>query len=1103
MTEIIRNSNVSEDNIRDTAASIIEPARRVNADLVEKIVTLQAGDSQYPFARPFEDYYKALIAPEHLSNKYAIAYGLVGDGRFDNLQFLAREFIPAGIEVPPEAHGYKESLELLVRNALIERGDKQALKDVERDLRKFVSSIGEGKSLDAQKFRKLTGLFSASSAVDILYRSRPEFRGIPVERVKGILADYLGETLMTRTTFNSNDIEIGIEYLSDPNFQEALVGVIKESCLSFYHFTRKTGSNQTDRENINEYFEILDLETQQFDSQLVRDVITRVRNYYNSLFEIAKPASIVHALKEERAFPDINQLINIKEIADKKRMLIADEMGLGKSASAILAKEILGVKQALVVVPSNVISTWTKYLSDREEGYFKKGHAPRVLVVENPESLKQVDISSYSYVIISHERLNDGYTDELLNLNYGMLIVDEVHKLKNLREGIRASSLLRLAGKIEGDDSYLALLSGTPVPNKIKDLAMLLKLLYLERFIEVDDKELIRSIIWGDIIDLRSLLLPRMQRKYLAESIAMPELREKILEVQLSTFESEIYEVLIENDELEAKDKMRILRQFLLNPNALDSTPGIPSSKVAILETSLKEAFQKKHKVVMFVNGYVEGIIRGDKTIFDMLTLPEGVELRIIEGDITQQQREAIQKELNESNKKIFLVVSGQTADVGVDFSAAQAIYFYNEPWTEYDKRQQLHRVYREGLKGDLESVTFITKDTIEEGIHRYIQIKMEAIEKLLRGIPISDLEREMIEKSEDQPEEDLEINAELAKYYFSAWDRMMNIFRHIKEIGEEDFKKFLTDFGREYAECYTDLGSRSYYANANRVVGTLLDTFVKEKRQDAEEIKILDIASGPEILKKHIPEQYQNRIVSLDINRHHFEGAKAGKRVVGSFLGLPFQEKSFDYANLALAWHYTSFIPSKGNYERLEVLVQANRILKDGGRLIISNIYSRELKDEEKFRELMQTLGFKVVEHYTGAIAVDTGFKSHVYTLQKERDIDTSLDIIIESLNKDTIDSLKFKKLSSRLKDSRKIITEFSINGTFLGVRFNKEDLEILEEERAVVDLAELLKARYGEIKDIPKEEILNNNFGRIRIKKKYVLFKKLEKGPGVVVVN
>src|SRR6185436_17423700 len=102
-------------------------------------------------------------------------------------------------------------------------------------------------------------------------------------------------------------------------------------------------------------------------------------------------------------------------IEDKKRILIGDEMGLGKSASAILAKECLGVKQALVVAPSNVIDTWKNYLSDLKaedgtpKGYFKEGQVPKVLVVWDLKSLQRKDIGTFDYILISQERLTTPY----------------------------------------------------------------------------------------------------------------------------------------------------------------------------------------------------------------------------------------------------------------------------------------------------------------------------------------------------------------------------------------------------------------------------------------------------------------------------------------------------------------------------------------------------------------------------------------------------------------------------------------------------------------------------------------------------------------------
>jgi ubiquinone/menaquinone biosynthesis C-methylase UbiE len=677
--------------------------------------------------------------------------------------------------------------------------------------------------------------------------------------------------------------------------------------------------------------------------------------------------------------------------------------------------------------------------------------------------------------------------------------------MKNLIEGKRAENLIELAERINDQNGakYLAILSGTPIPNKVGDIAMILKLLYPEKFERVSNQELTSQLLKGDVLDLRSLLVPRMQMKSLAESVKMPKLEEKVHEVELTAEEREIYEILLEEDELTASQKMQILRKFTLNPSLLDATPDMRGSKIQEVGASLRETFSKKDKVIMFVNGYIEGVIRGNNTIIEALNLPEDVEVFAIEGEVEKDARLAIQQELQSTGRKILVLVSGQTADVGVDFSGAEELYFYNEPWTEYDKKQQLGRVFRPGLKDDLIVRTFITTNTIEEGIHGYIKSKYRAVEKLLRGIPITDLEREMLKHSEDQNDSSLEVNPELAEYYFSSWDRLMKIYGHVKELGEDNFVEFLAKYGREYADSYTDVGGRSYQANASRLSGTLIDRFAKEKRKNPEDVRLLDIASGPEMLRRHIADEYSNRVISLDINEHHF--AEAGQhRIVGSFLNLPIAANSIDYANLALALHYTNFVPSKGQYERIEVLREANRVLSIGGRVVISLMHTRDLKDESAFREAVTKLGFRVVERYTGKVEDGTHFRTRLFTLEKTHNGPNDVFEAVKLIGPDLMKGFKFTKRKAKLRDSRKISTSFAIEGQpTIKTRFNDDDLVTLKEEQLVSGQMARLKQKHGSIRDIPRDEVLAGGFSRIFNGKSYVLFKRLVAGSGSVVLR
>ncbi|HLG91235.1 MAG TPA: SNF2-related protein, partial [Candidatus Saccharimonadales bacterium] len=373
---------------------------------------------------------------------------------------------------------------------------------LQNKIQEFLIEVEGGKTLEAQEFQKLIQLFGSERAVDILFQYRPDYKKIDVPFVRRIIGEYLGDFLSLKPDLNLEDLEEGVEYLAEPSLKEGLTEVVKNDALRFYNERHRAHPEQADLDIFALYVDNLRTQTAGYSTTELAEVVDEVARYYNSLFEISKPNNLVDQLKDGRLFPDVNQRINIKEIKMKHKMLIADEMGVGKSASAILAKETLGVKQALIVVPSNVVEVWQKYLSNQSaangeaEGYFKVGQAPRVLTIESLKQLSAVNPDDYDYIILSQERLTSHYVEALEAFNYGMLIVDEVHKLKNIGQGKRAENLIELAARIDqGDDAkYLALLSGTPVPNKVGDVAMVLRLLYPEKFDHISNQELMYQI---------------------------------------------------------------------------------------------------------------------------------------------------------------------------------------------------------------------------------------------------------------------------------------------------------------------------------------------------------------------------------------------------------------------------------------------------------------------------------------------------------------------------------------------------------------------------------------------------------------------------------
>ncbi len=1002
-------------------------------------------------------------------------------------------------------------------SGLVEEKMEQASKIAEaRSLKasfdNFVDRMKDESSIESVEFKMLVELFGPESGLDILMQYRPEYTRVPVDMVKSFLSDYLGTLVVKKGYLNLENLPKTVEFLNNETLRNCLVEVIKNHCIAYYLATRRKGIEQDDLGIISSHLDFLREQIEEINDENLLQVLNNVEDYYTWLFvEIDKPDTFVASIDGERPFPDLGQRINVGEVITKRRMLIADEPGTGKSASAIMAKETVGARCALIVTPPSMISTWAGYLSDqvsedgKQIGYFKKGQAPRVLVVDSLHVLDAYKEDDYDYVLLSHHRLTQEYTDKLKSMGFDMLITDEAHELKNLQEGLRASQLVELADHIESINGYSVLLTATPAPNKVSDIAMTLRLLYPNDFKDLSNAELALRIINGDYIDLRTLLVPRMQRKEITQTIDMPPLVEREIPLRLSKAMSDVYELLLEDDEMTSSEKIQRIRQFLSNPASLEATPDIPSEKAIVLGENLAKHFVDEDKILMFVNDYMTNIIRGKRTIQDSLGLPEGITITTITGDSSQQERLNARMSFQNDEGKQLLIVSGSIAGVGVDFSAADRVIFFNEPWNKSIKRQQIGRAYRPGRKNNnpLHVDTYYFDKSLEEGMIRYSVAKERAINKLLSGIDLNELEKTALRFEEEQKrdEAELNLNHELAAYYYSSWQRMLRMFGHVKEIGTEDFQKsFLPPHGKEYANTYRELMYRSYQANAARLSGSLLSEMVQERSQDPTRVRVLDIASGPEMLTRHVPENLAQSVVSLDMNGRHFSD-KIGPALVGSMNKLPIAEGSIDYINLSLALHYTKQHMREGIYERIETLSEVNRVLKVGGRAFITMIYSYQFEDMDRLTDGLHKLGFRIVKRSSGDVESGTVFSAQLLTLEKTGDAPHVDSLTVKELQ-ELSGALKLMKRDVRLKDTRRVAQNYSIKKRrTLVSNMNARDRAVLGEETQILESMAVLRKKYGGVAEIPADELTKAGYSRIVVGKRPVLFSRLKTAIGSVI--
>jgi SNF2-related domain len=984
------------------------------------------------------------------------------------------------------------------------------------DLNKTMTFL-DVKSPEGKIFQEIVFALGPEAARDLLHAFVPGLSDLPVQDVNGRLARYLGEYRPPRPYPIGPALDKLVPILDNVNIQQLLFASIKRECQRNYFSVRKAGE-EPNAQPVREYFAQLRSQISQpisNDSSLGK-VLQQAENYFVNevLGEVVLPDQVVPQLREGRPFPDIYQRINMSEIRNHQRFLIADEMGVGKSASAILAKESMGMKCALVVLPAGVAETWERYLSDNVEdgkqiGYFKPGQKPNVLVVTS-ENIGRLEIESFDYVVISREKLNDTYSDALRKLQFDMLVVDEVHEHKKGEKGVWSKTLLDLAQKIDTPEKRMVLLSGTPVPNKVKDVAMLIKLLHPEMQKE-SIGSLTQSILKGDLLASRANLLPLMQMKSLADHVEMPNLTIENINVELSPQEESVFKDLLDRDDLQPQEKMWRLRKFLLNQRSVIDVPDLESSKIKALKGELTESLKTKRKIVVFVNPPIDSIIRGKQDIFDELGLSAGINKYVIHGEDPvgsakrKEQREGFQND----NQPAVLFLSGETENVGVDYSYADHVVFYNEPWTYADFRQQLSRIYRPGLKNELSCKVLVTKGTIEEGISNYIKFKHDAIEKLLRGVPLTREEQEKLEKQEESEKpEDIAVNPELADYYRSRYDEVMRMFGHTKGRGEKDFFAALSDGGKGYAEIYEMFGGRSYQDNGARVCSNLIKAMAREQGRDVSAIDVLDMGSGPAMLYRRSTSNVQRNTVSLDLNRMHFEGKKLGMTVVGGFADNPFpNSKHFDYLNLSFAIQDTAYEPETGEYERIHAFAESARMLRLNGRLLVNMMYTTDFRDEAALAKALEKFGLKTVPEYTGEVDGGIHYKARVLVFEKVRDVPEAVADVIATFSPQDFRGLRLLNKYPQLVKTRarkrptqrdRLISEFKLNEKTIPIEYNDEDAKIKAEEERIIAEVEEMKDRYRTaegrgVLNVDRNELIEKGYGRDTYGK---VFKKVHNG-------
>jgi superfamily II DNA or RNA helicase len=420
--------------------------------------------------------------------------------------------------------------------------------------------------------------------------------------------------------------------------------------------------------------------------------------------------------------------------------ILCDEMGLGKThqAMALIAAACQEgeKKKFLVVCPTSVIYHWQELLKKFLPSLKVMTYHGLYRSLEGFEENKDLLLSSYG--IVRSDR------KELKKIFFEIAIFDEVQIAKNyLSKTFHSLRSLSVNMKLG--------LTGTPIENRIRELKTLLDLVlpsylpgetaFQEFFIhpiekenDEEKKQLLQKLV-------RPFLLRRKKAEVLLD---LPEKTEEISYCDLSEEQKKLYRNAVVSSHRELMHELQDskknisyihvfalltrLKQICNHPSLiykdLKNFSKHESGKWDLFVELLSEARESNQKVVVF-SQYLDMI-----AIIEEYLKKENIGFASIKG--STRDRASEMKRFREDPACEVFVASLLAAGLGIDLSAGSVVIHYDRWWNPAKENQATDRVHRLGQNRGVQVFKLVSKQSIEEHIHRLIEKKKGLIEEIV-----------------------------------------------------------------------------------------------------------------------------------------------------------------------------------------------------------------------------------------------------------------------------------------------------------------------------------------------------------------------------------
>ncbi len=427
--------------------------------------------------------------------------------------------------------------------------------------------------------------------------------------------------------------------------------------------------------------------------------------------------------------------------------LLSDQPGLGKSLQSLAyAKLHKELRPVICVVPASLKYNWRKETTKwiQEDSYILSG-------TKKPQDYNDENIIIINYDIMKY------HAEYLKTLNPKMIILDEVHKLKNANAQ-RTKACVDLCGH-NSIESIVAL-SGTPIVNRPLELWVGINLLKPEIFRShyrfkqkycpsdggVNNAEELYDVLTEHVMirRLKKDVLKDLPDKTisvipfpLSNRAEYEEAEEDVIEY-ISSFDSEAAERAARAETL---SQFNILKQ-LAAKGKMDS----------VIEW-IDEFLESGEKLVVFA--LHRHIIKALMDHYGDLAVK-------IDGSVSNKNRQlAVDRFQNDPKVKLFI---GQSisASEGITLTVASNLCILESAWSPAINEQCSDRIHRISQENACNIYYMVADNTIDEELLQLMDKKQEIISAVLNGEGMNDSDKltHLKEKADEN------IVAEMVKKY-------------------------------------------------------------------------------------------------------------------------------------------------------------------------------------------------------------------------------------------------------------------------------------------------------------------------------------------------